>query len=416
MENKKLKRDLNRTKDVITSCTTPGQLEVGVKMYNRLNDIYDIPEKDIDILKNLIGLMRLKCGVEDVNEGMSSIGKEFRKHSSMSGVPELQKIVYSEGKKNKSEKLTPEVLSKKHDVSLTDIKKEISVGTKIEMEHTKSKNKAKKIAMDHILEFPDYYTDPKYGIIAIEKEKGKDKKTIRISKKDMDKLHKNGEIVVNGVKLVFPSKSKIKEDFNFNRVSLKNKKEREDEVLDRVSKSEIFDKIRNKRFDRRNELENLESEEIEEATGSISSGQFTPSLGDNKPISRTFKKSEIPISVNGIDKPIGKIRSFKEEKEILGEEELDEETSTSSISHYVTPKFWAKGEKNWRGRNEKTYGDEGKFVNINEKCKTFPYCDQGSGGPSGSPITLTDKSEMKIDSVFNESFIVKKSNLKLKNK
>lgn len=47
-----------------------------------------------------------------------------------------------------------------------DIKKELKIGTKIEMEHTKSKKVAKRIAIDHLKEFPRYYTK---GLIPMEK-------------------------------------------------------------------------------------------------------------------------------------------------------------------------------------------------------------------------------------------------------
>lgn len=36
--------------------------------------------------------------------------------------------------------------------------KELAMGTKIEMEHTKNKAVAKRIALDHLAELPDYYT------------------------------------------------------------------------------------------------------------------------------------------------------------------------------------------------------------------------------------------------------------------
>lgn len=47
------------------------------------------------------------------------------------------------------------------------IDKELKIGTKIEMEHTKSKKVAEKIARDHLVEFPQYYTK---GIIPMEKK------------------------------------------------------------------------------------------------------------------------------------------------------------------------------------------------------------------------------------------------------
>ena len=65
-------------------------------------------------------------------------------------------------------------LAKKHEVDIKDIEKEIKVGTKIEMEHTDSKEIAKEIAMDHITEFPDYYTNKKHGVKASEKGLEKD--------------------------------------------------------------------------------------------------------------------------------------------------------------------------------------------------------------------------------------------------
>jgi len=74
----------------------------------------------------------------------------------------------------KAENMTPKDLSKKHKVDIKDIEKEINVGIKIEMEHTDSKKIAKEIAMDHIAEFSDYYTNKKHGVKASEKGLEKD--------------------------------------------------------------------------------------------------------------------------------------------------------------------------------------------------------------------------------------------------
>ena len=46
-------------------------------------------------------------------------------------------------------------------------KKELKVGTLIEMEHTKSKKVAERIAKDHLREFPKYYT---MGLLPMEKK------------------------------------------------------------------------------------------------------------------------------------------------------------------------------------------------------------------------------------------------------
>jgi len=50
-------------------------------------------------------------------------------------------------------------------------KKELEIGTKIEKkEHGFSMAISRKIALDHIKEFPKYYTDKRYGLIIIEKK------------------------------------------------------------------------------------------------------------------------------------------------------------------------------------------------------------------------------------------------------
>jgi len=50
--------------------------------------------------------------------------------------------------------------------------KELEMGRKVEMEHTINPNFAKRIALDHLAEIPDYYT----RLIAMENEaKGENK-------------------------------------------------------------------------------------------------------------------------------------------------------------------------------------------------------------------------------------------------
>jgi hypothetical protein len=185
MNKEKMMGDYERTKKVILSCQNIEQLRVGVKMYNQLNKLHDLSDKELDVLENLIGLMRIKCGEDDVNEGKSQIGREFHKAAQASGVNDLRSIVFSEEEKvegGKADGMTPEDLAEKHGVDLKDIEKEIEVGVRIEMEHTDDKGIAEEIAKDHIFEFPDYYTDPNYGLVAVEDIKGENKKMIRVSK------------------------------------------------------------------------------------------------------------------------------------------------------------------------------------------------------------------------------------------
>lgn len=49
-------------------------------------------------------------------------------------------------------------IADKHKVSMEQIQKQLDMGMKVEMEHTKDKELAKKIAMDHLFEIPDYYS------------------------------------------------------------------------------------------------------------------------------------------------------------------------------------------------------------------------------------------------------------------
>ena len=49
--------------------------------------------------------------------------------------------------------------------------RELRIGTRVEkIEHLFSIAVSRKIALDHIREFPKYYTDAKYGLITIEKK------------------------------------------------------------------------------------------------------------------------------------------------------------------------------------------------------------------------------------------------------
>lgn len=416
MNKEKMSGDYQRTRDVILSCQNMDQLKVGIKMFNQLNRLHELPEKDLDKLENLIGLMRMKCRGEDMNEDRSSIGDEFHKAAQMSGVNDLRSIVFSEEEKvmgGKADDMSVEDLADKHNVDVKDIEKEIEVGVRIEMEHTDDKEIAREIAMDHIFEFPDYYTDPNYGLIAVEDIKGENKKMVRVSKDDINRLEKERKLSTDDFDLSY--RENIEEDLDSNRISdmLRNKRKKENSRRESPREFEQLRRVRNEKPDFGDLYVDLDSEEeIEEATGASSSGAFVAPLG-GKTIRRTFKKSEIPELVGGVpkggmNKPIGSMYSFNEEKEVLEEEEeLDEATTVGSVGgQYVTPKFWAKGKGNWRNRVKKAYPG-GKFVNIKKKCKTYPYCDQGSGGPSGSPITLSDTSEMDIDGYFNEGRVVK---------
>lgn len=77
-------------------------------------------------------------------------------------------------KGGKADGLTPKDIADKHGVSIESINKEINIGYKIEREHTTNKDEQLEIILDHLFEFPDYYSNKRYGLIKMEKNLEKD--------------------------------------------------------------------------------------------------------------------------------------------------------------------------------------------------------------------------------------------------
>lgn len=76
--------------------------------------------------------------------------------------------------------------------------------------------------------------------------------------------------------------------------------------------------------------------------------------------------------------------------------EATEATSTASSGQYSTPAFVAKNSKNWRG-GKKPIFPGGKFVKVKEKCKKFPYCNQGDI----NALKLTENIIKKLANKYN---------------
>lgn len=53
---------------------------------------------------------------------------------------------------------TPRQIAKKYGVTLTEVLRKLNKGIKTEMEHTKNRQVAMKIAIDHLLEDLNYYS------------------------------------------------------------------------------------------------------------------------------------------------------------------------------------------------------------------------------------------------------------------
>ena len=91
-------------------------------------------------------------------------------------------------------------------------------------------------------------------------------------------------------------------------------------------------------------------------------------------------------SAGAFSAPLGYDPRFRKKKK----EEMEEETTASSSGAYSTPQMWAKNEKNWRGK-AKTQWPGGKFVKVKNKCKKFPYCNQGDI----NALDLTENNKIK---------------------
>ena len=126
----------------------------------------------------------------------------------------------------------------------------------------------------------------------------------------------------------------------------------------------------------------LGSEIKDESTGASSSGSYVGPLFGGEP----KNKSNVVIKRNEIERIV---------KETLDSINADESTTSSSSGAYVGPAIWAKNKENWRGKIKTWKG--GKFVNIKEKCKKFPYCNE-----SPSAINLTNVPLDRLDNVFEE--------------
>lgn len=66
--------------------------------------------------------------------------------------------LYGNVKNGLSQGMTLEDIARKHKVDPLLIQKELIKGIEVEKEHTSSEEEARKIAMDHLVETPDYYS------------------------------------------------------------------------------------------------------------------------------------------------------------------------------------------------------------------------------------------------------------------
>jgi len=162
--------------EVINVSNVFGDTIIGVKWENgrTLNvikgvDKYELltsREESDDLINTLINMGENKKSKSDIK-----VSNTFKSEFSKKGVRDIK------FESNDIKRVTPiKDIAKKHGVSIDKIKKEIELGTEIELEHTKDPKQksdralAKKIATHHVEEFKDYYSNKKHGLISNEKE------------------------------------------------------------------------------------------------------------------------------------------------------------------------------------------------------------------------------------------------------
>ena len=231
------------------------------------------------------------------------------------------------------------------DDMVKSLKKQLEVGMKVETEHTDDKDKAKEIAFDHLWEDPKYYSklskieegknshehddDMVIGVAEILKQIEDTKNRKKVFKNMKDKFHKEN--------VEFNEKE-------FSRMSgLKSNKKDIDETD--ASSSGSFEgpafgsMVKRKIHTIHNANLNENEEELDEAMDASSSGQFdVPAFGKT-----TKGGRKNPLKIDGPDS-IYKGRAVKDKN---------------------FPKWGGPG---------------GVFVKIKDKCKKFPYCNQGNTG------------------------------------
>lgn len=250
-------------------------------------------------------------------------------------------------------------IAKKHDAKnyyhidnmVKSLKKELEMGIKIEMEHTDDKDKAKEIAMDHLWENPSYYTKLKKSNI--------EEEVINNIKTDLNEKCWKG-YTQKGMKTMFGK-----------RYPNCVKKTKTNESSNPAQQAAIAIDMKKKG--------KKPKEETKEQTDASSSGSYEGNAFG-------------PM----IKREIHKIHNSK-----LTEQEVEfkEATDASSSGSYDVPAFGKTtkgGRKNplkidgpdsiYKGRavKDKNFpkwgGPDSVFVKVKDKCKKFPYCNQGNTG------------------------------------
>lgn len=113
------------------------------------------PSEDFGGLKSSLIRFYKRFGFKD-NKGPN---KNFEFREAMIREPKLNEMKNNKFKGGLSDNLTINDIANKFNVTVDSLNKELIMGIKVEMEHVNNKESAKEIAMDHLTELPNYYTE-----------------------------------------------------------------------------------------------------------------------------------------------------------------------------------------------------------------------------------------------------------------
>lgn len=230
-------------------------------------------------------------------------------------------------KGGKADNMSIEDIARKHSMFVGTIKKELEMGMKVEKEHTNDEAKAKEIVMDHLFEFPDYYT----RLHKMEKQ----------GEKSLEAKESMGADCSGSYEAPFTG-TILKKDIH----KLHNWKTKQKEVKEQMDAGV--------------------------SAGAMYDGPIG-TAGPSSPMDKTKKKRKDPLKIDNAESKMG------------GASITGASTKDMIATKKGFPRFG---------------GPEGKFVEIDNKCKTFPYCDQGASSDKAfgksSPIKLTEEYALKF--------------------
>jgi hypothetical protein len=128
---------------------------------SKIREFLNNPEEITDFLKALLKKVDSKKEESKEATGAGSAGafvaplsvSEYKPTTNVPTVKESKE----ELKGGKGDNMSLEDLSKKHKVSLEDIKRQFQKGMKVEKEHSNKEKSVNEIVMDHLYEDPNYY-------------------------------------------------------------------------------------------------------------------------------------------------------------------------------------------------------------------------------------------------------------------